>query len=292
MRLDSHIHAEADRSFTNNAKTYRDSFQSSLKKAGLQGGAVFSVDPLEFPDLSPEQRLSFVIDLCKDSEYLFPFYYIDPTSETAKDEVDMAVSANVDGFKMICSTYKVSDRRCMDTLERIASYGKPVVFHSGICWDGMNSAENNRPGNFEALIEIPRLRFCLAHVSWPWYDECIAVYGKFSNTYSRRPDFSCEMFVDVTPGTPRPYRKEVFTHLLQWSEYEFKYNLMFGTDCNVQSYNTAWSMEWQKRDDALYSDLVEGDLEDFLDHVYCKNLLRFVGKSDEKPNRKIPLVAQ
>ena len=292
MRLDSHIHAEDDRSFKNDAKAYREGFLKALENAGLKGGAVFSVDPLQFPDWEPQKRLSYVMDLCKGSDYLFPFYYIDPTADSAKDEVDMAVQAGVSGFKMICSNYKVSDKRCMEIVSEIASKGKPVIFHSGICWDGMNSAENNRPGNFEALIDIPKLKFCLAHVSWPWYDECIAVYGKFNNAYSMRPDLSCEMFIDVTPGTPRLYRREVFTRMLKWSEYDFRYNLMFGTDCNSQSYNTKWSLEWQSRDDELYRELIEEDIEDFLDHVYCRNLLRFVGKSSEIPKRKIPLVAQ
>ena len=50
MRLDSHIHAEDDRSFKNDAKTYRSGFLKALEIAGLKGGAVFSVDPLQFPD--------------------------------------------------------------------------------------------------------------------------------------------------------------------------------------------------------------------------------------------------
>jgi predicted TIM-barrel fold metal-dependent hydrolase len=201
---------------------------------------------------------------------------------------DLAVKAGFDGLKMICSDYYPGDQRAMDVLEKAAGAGLPVLFHSGIVWDGMESAKYNRPGNFEALIEIPKLRFCLAHMSWPWCDECFAVYGKFNNAYARRPDMSCEMFIDVTPGTPRPYREEVLRHMI-WTEYEYRYNVMFGTDCSANDYNIAWAKEWQTRDDAIYEKLVENDVEDFKEHVYYKNVMRFLGKSDEDPRKYIPM---
>jgi predicted TIM-barrel fold metal-dependent hydrolase len=129
--------------------------------------------------------------------------------------------------------------------------------------------------NYDALIEIPNLRFCLAHVSWPWYDECIAEYGKFA--YNKRVKSNApEMFIDVTPGTPPVYREEVFRHLLL--SYNMRNNLMFGTDCNTDGYSIAQSTKWQNIDDPLYERFVEGDVEDFKEHIYGKNFLRFIGK--------------
>lgn len=99
------------------------------------------------------------------------------------------------------------------------------------------------------------------------------------------------MFIDVTPGTPRVYREEVFRHLL-CSDYELRYNLMFGTDSSTDGYNVAWSKEWQERDNALYRQLVSENVEDFMDHVYGKNFLRFLGLSNESPTKKIPMVGE
>lgn len=293
MRLDGHIHtAIRPEDYVTQGAANTDDLEKKLQAAGLSGGVLFSVDPFRFSDWTPEKRIQDVLDTCGGKENFFPFYYINPMEDGALDQVKLAVDMGIDGFKMICSRYQVSDQKCLDVCEKIASYNKPVLFHSGICWDGVASANNNKPANFEALIDIPRLRFCLAHISWPWYDECIAVYGKFNNAYYSRPDLSCEMFIDCTPGTPRPYRREAMTHLLQWSEYELRYNLIFGTDCFTPNYNTAWALEWQKRDDEIYADLIRDDVEDFKDHVYCKNLLRFLGKSDEKPVKYIPMVGQ
>lgn len=219
------------------------------------------------------------------------FFWIDPTEEDALMQVDLAVQKGFVAFKMIPSTYNVACQKSMDVIEKIASKGKSILFHSGICWDGMNSAANHKPANYEALIEIPKLKFCLAHVSWPWYDECIAVYGKFNNAYFTRPETSCEMFIDVTPGTPEVYREEVFRHLL-CSGYELRYNLMFGTDCNTGNYNHSWSSKWQKIDNELYDRFIEHDVEDFKEHIYGKNFMRFIGLSDEEPVRTIPMVGE
>ena len=231
------------------------------------------------------------LSLCRGHETLYPFFWIDPLEADALDQVDLAIEKGFIGFKMICSHYNVGCTPSMAVLERVAARGKPVIFHSGICWDGVNSANNHRPGNFEALIDIPRLRFVLAHVGWPWCDECIAVYGKFNNASRLRPDTAAEMFIDVTPGTPRIYREEVFRHLLG-SDYELRYNLIFGTDCMAAQYNTAWSKEWQERDNALYEKFVPEDVEDFKEHVYGKNMMRFMGLSDEVITPKIPMVAE
>ncbi len=283
MKIDCHVHG--DTSFDSQT------FLNDLRTAGLDGAAVFSPNPLACKDISAEDRMANTVRCCNGQNTLFPLYWIDPLEEGAIGQVDKAVEYGFLGFKMICSNYEPGCRESMDLLEKIASVNKPVLFHSGILWDGRNSANNNRPGNFEALLDVPKLRFCLAHVSWPWTDECIAVYGKFNNAYFRRPDLSCEMFIDVTPGTPRVYREEVFRHLL-CSDYELRYNLMFGTDCSTGGYNVSWSKEWQERDNILYEKFVENDVEDFKEHVYGKNFLRFLGLSDETPVKKIPMVGE
>ncbi|MDO4488361.1 MAG: amidohydrolase family protein [Eubacteriales bacterium] len=297
MRIDAHIHTGLD------PKDYRDEYLKNpegnrarliegLRGAGLDGGVIISVDPLTFRDWDPEQRLEDVLRTCGSNNNLYPFYWINPLESDALDQIDLAVEKGINGFKIICSEFAPSNEKCLLACEKIAKMGKPVLFHSGILWDGMPSANFNKPSNFEALIEIPKLRFCLAHVSWPWCDECIAVYGKFNNAYYTRPDMSCEMFIDVTPGTPRGYRDEVFTRLLDWSTYELRYNLIFGTDCNTVNYNTSWAKEWQQRDDAIYRRLITENTEDFLEHVYYKNIMRFMGLSDEKPAKSIPMVGE
>lgn len=70
------------------------------------------------------------------------------------------------------------------------------------------------------------------------------------------------------------------------------YNVMFGTDSNTENYNTGWAKEWLERDKELFHRFELDQRPGFLEHIYRQNLLRFLGKSDEQPVKKIPLVGQ
>lgn len=286
MIFDGHIHMQP---VSNNREVQR--FTAALSAAGISGGLVMSPYPTEFPELTVTQRMDSTLAFCAGQEHLYPVYFVDPTEEDAPEQVDQAVKLGFDGFKMICSGFYPSDDRVMNVCRRAAQHKKPVIFHSGILWDGRDSARYNRPGEFECLIEIPELKFSLAHVSWPWCDECIAVYGKFNNAYACRPETSCEMFIDITPGTPKLWREEVFRKLF-CGDYEVMYNVMFGTDSNTENYNTGWAKEWLERDKELFHRFELDQRPGFLEHIYRQNLLRFLGKSDEQPVKKIPLVGQ
>ena len=49
-----------------------------------------------------------------------------------------------------------------------------TVFHAGIFYDGRQSTYC-RPAYFESVREATGFKGHLAHVGWPWYDECVAV---------------------------------------------------------------------------------------------------------------------
>ena len=285
MILDNHIHMLP---LKNSAEENRKELLASMARVGVSGGAILSPDPTEFAAMGADERIRQVVELCGKGNNLYPFYWVNPTSDSAVDEVEAAVKEGISGFKITCSGYFPSNEGVLAVCRRAAELNKPVLFHSGILWDGRDSSRYNRPGEFECLLEIPKLRFALAHMSWPWFDECLAVYGKFDNAHALRPDLSCEMFIDVTPGTPKNYRERVFRTFFE-GDYTFKYNILFGTDCNTIDYNEAWVTEWVNRDNGLYERFFADDLKDTKDHFYYKNLLRFLGLSDEIPQKNIPL---
>jgi predicted TIM-barrel fold metal-dependent hydrolase len=124
---------------------------------------------------------------------------------------------------------------------------------------------------FEPLLEIPNLRFALAHVSWPWCDENLAVYG-FWNSRKHHGTTSAEMFIDTTPGTPRIYRREVFNKIFTIG-YDIENNLIFGTDCsNDYSPNYAKEILAMDKDALDYANVSPGHREKY----YGKNILRFL----------------
>jgi predicted TIM-barrel fold metal-dependent hydrolase len=125
--------------------------------------------------------------------------------------------------------------------------------------------------------------FSLAHISWPWCDELLAVYGKFQSSHSRWPEISAEMFVDITPGTPKIYRKEALTKLFKIG-YDVENNVIFGSDGKVENYRPDWTSGWIEVDNEIYKELELSD--DIVNKIYSKNLLRFVGESKEDVSRK------
>lgn len=275
MRIDCHLHTRTESKYITENGFDQKAFLADLHAAGMDGGCVYSLSPLRYPDMPYEERMQYALDACCGCDTLFPFFWIDPTEPDALKQVDVACRKGFAAFKMIPSNYKVDCDESMAVLRKIAEKGKAAMFHTGICWDGRKSSENHRPMNYEALFEIPNIRFCLAHVSWPWYDECIALYGKFADAKRGWHNEIGEMFIDLTPGTPAPYREDVFRHLLL--SYNMKNNLMFGTDSNTGGYAINNSLNWQKIDNELYEKYIMEDVEDFKDHVYGKNLLRFLG---------------
>lgn len=269
--FDGHIHID-------NPEADRGHFARSLHAAGFEGALLISPAPASFPNsVKPSDWRNHLECLEKwsmISDKLFPFFWIDPLEDDAEKQVESASETAV-GFKVICNRFYPSDERALKIYRQIAALGKPILFHSGILYDGLDSARYNRPGEFECLLEVPNLKFALAHISWPWCDECIAVYGKFQNAYSIRPDVSSEMFIDLTPGTPTIYRRDALTKIFTVG-YNVADNVIFGSDGCVGSYGSDWVKQWVSRDTDIYDsiDLVQ----ETRDKVFGKNLLRFVGK--------------
>ena len=270
-RYDSHIHVMR-------GAPAPQKFRAALTRAGIAGGCVFSTRPdgwdmNTFPLPDPEKAMDDVIAWCSASPTLYPFYWIDPGRADALELVDRALEKGIYGFKVIRSDAPPCAGRALEVYRRIAAAGKPLTFHSGILWDGCASSDNFRPAKWEPLLDVPHLRFALAHVSWPWTDECIAVYGKMLNAMVRRGENVPEMFIDTTPGTPKIYRHEVLSRLFGVG-YDVKDHVQFGADCGTDDYNFSWVRDWMNTDYAIYAEIGLG--AEARDSIYRKSLERYL----------------
>lgn len=246
---------------------------AQMDACGIYGGVLFSHYPVGYqPDgWSAQDRIEQVLNLCKNHpDRLFPVLWIHPKEPNVLAVVEEAAAKGILGFKMICNNFYVSD--CLELIQKIRDLNKPIIFHSGILWDGGDSSKYNRPLNWECLVDMKGLRFSLGHCSWPWIDECIALYGKFLNAYAN--GMGAEMFFDATPGTPEIYRKELLTKLYTVG-YDVEDNVMFGTDCTASDYNHAWAGKWLKVDGAILQEL--GANDELYQKLYHDNVLRFLG---------------
>lgn len=248
-----------------------------MEEAGVYGGCVFSNRPTRFDPIigsSFEERMEQVKAYAEGGDgRLFPVLWIHPYEENIMEHLHRAVEGGVVAFKMICGDFYVYEEECLAVLREIAKLGKPVFFHSGILWDGKVSSQYNRPLNWEALLEIEGLRFSMGHCSWPWIDECIAMYGKFLNAGNKKN--IAEMFFDITPGTPEIYREELLTKLYTIG-YNIGDNIFFGTDATADKYSSDWAAKWLKIDGKILDKL--GVSECYREKLYRGNLMRFLGK--------------
>lgn len=276
MRIyDMHIHAE-------NGDPSSDALIKKMEKSGVYGGTVFSRRPLEAggePRADYEERMKNVLEWTKGyDKRLFPVLWIHPSEKNLAEKIKDSSERGIYAYKMICDDYYVYDPRVIKALEQIAELNKPVFFHSGILWNGAVSSQYNKPVNWEALLSIPNLRFSLGHCSWPWHDECIALYGKFMNAYLENPDVSCEMFFDLTPGTPEIYREELLYKIFNIG-YDVPHNIMFGTDSSAATYGGEWVESWINIDNRLYEKL--GVDQEIRQKIYEDNFLRFIGVKEK-----------
>ena len=252
-----------------------------LEAAGIYGGAVFSEPPRQMlmgHSAGGEERLVQVLSFCrKFPDRLFPVLWVHPDEEGTLPLIKTAAAEGIRGFKIICNNFYVHENKSMEMLYCIAEAGIPALFHSGILWTPGVSGEFNRPLNWERLIEIPSLRFSMAHCSWPWYDECLALYGKFL-FLSGQKDFSSEMYLDLTPGTPPSYRRDLLTKLLT-SGYDIDRHILYGIDCDAGNYRVEWAQKWLKIDNEIFDDL--GLEPQQKERIFSGNTLRFFGISGE-----------
>ena len=274
MRLDGHIHIGPG---PVNQKELLD----RMGQAGLDGGVLISLRPTSFlhgaQGPSMLERLDNVMEWTEGQRYLYPYYWIDPLEEDAVAQVAAAVEHGVSGFKIICNRFYPYDERVLEVCRAIAGADKPLLFHSGILYNGEPSARYNRPGGFEAMLDVPGLRFALAHISWPWCDELIAVYGKFQSAKRRQPDMSVKLFVDITRGTPSIYRRDALTKLYKVG-FDVRERIIFGTDGRANDFGVKFLHDRIVEDDGIYADL--GLDAETLDLLYAGNLRSFVGDTE------------
>jgi predicted TIM-barrel fold metal-dependent hydrolase len=294
--IDGHIHLNDD--VSDDEVPDRGGLLEKLEQAGMEGGVLLSAPPSGCMPTgiakSPERRMSDLLSWVGKPGRLHPFFWIDPTEADAVDQVRLACGLGAEGFKVIPSRHAPCDPRAMKTYDEIARFRRPLLFHAGILWDGLPSSDFTRPAAYEGLLEIPGLRFSLAHAAWPWLDECIAVYGKMLHAHRVRSGPGVEMFIDTTPGTPPIYREELIRKLFTVG-YDVEDNLVFGSDGSARDYPVEWTRNWVARDEGLIDRLhAEGAIQDVAsvkDKYFGRNLARFLDGSPPAKARKIPDVA-
>lgn len=212
MFKDVHVHSWEDG--TSGADVLR-----AMDKVEMEKMVVFSPPRLENDSNEAEiESIESISRLCaEDPERLIGFAWIEPTLSDAAAHAELAVNdKKLKGFKMIPNHWYPYEERFFPVYASIEKLGKPILFHSGILYAMGDSSRFCRPCFFEVLLHFPKIKFALAHIGWPWTDECIATLGRM-RAASGGDNEKMQMYIDTTRGTPRFYRKEVLDKALKFA---------------------------------------------------------------------------
>jgi predicted TIM-barrel fold metal-dependent hydrolase len=251
LLCDCHVHSRGDES--------ADQVLKAMDGAGVSKAIIMSPYPGERIDHAPtkegdfsyaevngelqERSTRFISKLQAEApERIVAFAWIEPRLKDAVKNVEDAITRyECRGIKMIPDHWYPYEPRFFALYGKVQELRVPILFHSGILYGFKDSSRFCRPCNYEALVNFPQVKFALAHISWPWTDECIALYGRFqanldSGYYADDRAKEVQMFMDTTPGTPSFYRREAFRRALSFGAEDA---LIFGSDSSATNLSGA-----------------------------------------------------
>lgn len=130
------------------------------------------------------------------------------------------------GIKIIPDHWYAYEPRLEPFWERMNALRASILFHTGILYGNDDSSRFCKPINLEKLLHYPHIRFAMAHISWPWCEECLAVMGRMraAANYDAK---TWQSYVDLTPGAPKHIRKQAVANAIAFCGAE---RIMFGSD--------------------------------------------------------------
>lgn len=224
----------------------------AMDKAGLEHIVALS----DYGHNLKEQKANIIQTgkfIAQAPDRLYGLAWIEPLHKTPLSLLDWVVGdLKYKGFKMIPNNWYPCDELILKYCARMAALRAPCLFHSGILYFETFSSRFCRPAYYEALLKVPRFRFALAHISWPWTDECLALFGQARS--AKNAGYStAEMFIDITPGTPSDYRENALRHLLNFGAEDF---MIYGTDYSLSGLTDPQPVSMTiKKELALYKKL-------------------------------------
>ncbi|UCH36467.1 MAG: amidohydrolase family protein [Armatimonadota bacterium] len=239
MAIDVHIHTHGTE---DGVKVLE-----AMDRVGLERAVLLGVPPhLSGEAAKSERPHTAVIDtLAKlvkaDPERLLGFAWIEPTLPDAQQAVDYALDKQgLRGVKMIPNKWYPADERAQACYAKINEYGRPMLFHTGILWGTSDTSQYCRPAFYEIMFHYPRIRFAMAHMSWPWTDECMAVMAKFKANQTGE----WTSYIEITSGAPPMWKVDALRKALGYLGDE---HIMFGSDARLPE--GAEYAAWRLRED-------------------------------------------
>ncbi len=287
MIIDCHVHSLGNETV--------DEIVKELDRVGIDKAVVLATypgreeksEPVKYMDFTfrevndelQRESTKFVSNLQADApDRIIAFAWIEPRLKNAVKNAEEAVTKyECRGIKMMPDHWYPYEPAFFPVYEKIQELEVPITFHSGILSDNKDSSRFCQPVYYEVLLNFPNLKFALAHVSWPWIDECVGVCDRLKsrlwNVKEEEKLEKMQMYIDITPGTPKFYRKIAFQRILDMDLEDY---VIFGTDCSASNFSPDWqdAREVYTRDRALIKEL--GYSDEVVEKIFHKNAERYL----------------
>jgi len=204
-----------------------ETFFLQMDVAGIEKAVLLPIDcrrARKYSVSSNEQ----VADLCTMSERFIGFASVDPEKKGAARELEQAVKKlGLRGLKLdpALQDFRPNDRKAMAVYEAAAGLGIPLLIHAGMSWAPATPLARGNPILLEeAIRDLPKLNFVLAHWGWPWVWEATALALKYPNVYL---DTSCLYYDSPKEFYQFVFSKQIPTTLIERS---LRNQVVFGSN--------------------------------------------------------------
>ncbi|HVC42018.1 MAG TPA: amidohydrolase family protein [Candidatus Saccharimonadales bacterium] len=188
---------------------------------------IFTVDAEGATSHPPISNEEIALTAAEHPDVLVPFASIDPAKGPpgAREARRLAEGFKVRGFKFHPNLqgFFPNDRSAYRLYEAIQELGLPAVFHSGQTGigarvrggGGVRLKYSNPMYLDDVAVDFPDLRIVIAHPSFPWQDEALAVATHKPNVY-----------IDLSGWSPKYFPPQ----LIQYANTLLKDKMLFGSD--------------------------------------------------------------
>lgn len=255
MAIDAHVHSRGNESAAEILK--------AMDEAGME--KIFLFGP--YPGLDEDKQResdNFIAKIASEAQdRIVPFAFIEPRLKGAPQEVERAVTdLGIKAVKMIPMQWYPGGPEARAVYEKVQEMGVPMLFHSGILWGVKDDSQYCRPVYYEALLDYPKIKFAMAHISWPWCDELMAICGKFR---AARRD---QIYVDITSGAPRMWKVDALRKALVYLGDD---TLIFGSDSSATG--SAYMHQRMTEDISMLREEV-GVRQETVDKIFSTNAMK------------------
>lgn len=299
--IDVHVHIESDdHGHTDMPDEFREAaqkhFGASHDPLGIDAVAahyrernmaavVFSVDHEATTGHPPIDNRYIAERAARHPDVLIPFASIDPArGKAALEEARILVEDHgVRGFKFHpnLQSFFPHDAAAYPLYERIQELGVPALFHTGQSGigagmpgsGGIRLKYSNPLALDDVAVDFPELRIIMAHPSFPWQDEALAVAARHNHVY-----------IDLSGWSPKYFP----ANLVQYANTLLQDKVLFGSDFPLLPPDR-WIADFAKLEikDAVRAKIMKGNAARLLGlHIPAAAASPASPAADQRPTAK------